>query len=99
MRLAIIASLLLASTSAFAAPAAPARTDSDADSAARRTAPAAAAKSDVRAVYDFENDSVSGDALKPDHEVARTRVVTQRESMIQLRLHFIPQMVQMANDV
>jgi hypothetical protein len=93
MRLIVIASLLLASTNAFAAPV---PTSADADAAARRAAPA---KSDVKAIYDFENDSVSGDALKPDHEVARTRVATKRESMIQLRLHFIPQMLHMAQDI
>lgn len=93
MRLLVIASLLLASSTALAAPV-PA--GPDADEAARRAAPA---KSDVRAVYDFENDTVGGDALKPDHEVARTRVATKRESMIQLRLHFIPQMLHMAQDI
>ncbi len=96
MRLIVIASLLLASTSAVAAPAKPAGTDSDADSAARRAGPA---KTDVRAVYDFDSDTVNSDALKPDHEVARTRVPSRHESMIKLRMHFIPQMVHMANDV
>lgn len=93
MRLILIASVMLASTAAWAAPAAK---DADADAAARR---AAAPDSKVAAVYDFENDSVSGDALKPDHEVARSRQPTKRESMIKLRMHFIPQMLHMANDI
>ncbi len=94
MRLLLIASLLLSSTSAWAAPAAP--TENDADSAARRTAPAG---SKVAAVYDFEQDEVDGEALRPDHEPIRNRITTSRESMIKVRQHFIPQLLQMANDV
>jgi len=93
MRLLLIASLLLSSTSAWAAPA-PA--DHDADAAARRSAPAGAK---IAAVYDFEQDEVDGEALRPDHEPIRNRVAISRESMIKVRQHFIPQLLQMANDV
>lgn len=92
MRLLMIASLMLFSTAALAAPA---RSDADADDAARR------AKSTSQRVteYDFENDDVKGDALSPDHEPVQTRRTLAHQSMIQLRMHFIPQMLQMANDV
>jgi hypothetical protein len=93
MRLFVIASIMLCSTVAFAAPA---RTDVDADAAARKAKPANAK---VTAEYDFENDDVTGDALSPDHQPIRTRATGTHESMIRLRMHFIPQMLQMANDV
>lgn len=92
MRLVIIASLFLCSTAAWAAPA----KDTDADAAARRTA-APGAK--VAAVYDFEQDQVDGDALKPDHEPIRSIIGQRHQSLIQLRQHFIPQVLQMSNDV
>lgn len=88
----LIASIMLFSTAAWAAPAA----ETDADSAARRSA---APGSKVSAVYDFEQDQVDGDSLKPDHERIPGRVAQKHESMIKLRSHFIPQMLQMANDV
>jgi hypothetical protein len=93
MRLALIAALMLSSTAAWAAPV---QTDTDADAAARRKAPA---KTGVTAQYDFENDNVTGRLDSPDHEGVRTKQTTRHESMIQLRIHFIPQMLQMAHDV
>ena len=92
MRLIVLASLMLCSTAAWAAPAA--RTsDADADSAALKGTKGATK------VFDFENDNVSGDALKPDHEGVQSRTQTKWESMIKVRMHFIPQMLQMAHDV
>lgn len=93
MRLALIAALMLSSTAAWAAPA---QTDADADAAARR---AGKPKAGVTAQYDFENDNVTGRLDSPDHEGVRTRGTVRHESMIQLRVHFIPQMIQMAHDV
>lgn len=94
MRLLVIATLSLCSTVAWAAPAATA--PADADAAARRAAPAG---SKISAEYYFENDRLEGDVLSPDHEGIRTRTTATHESMVRLRAHFIPQMLQMANDV
>lgn len=91
MRLFILASVFFCSTAAYAAPA---RTDTDADAAARKSKAGAKLTE-----YDFENDNVSGDALSPDHQPVRSLTTTTHESMIRLRVHFIPQMLQMANDV
>lgn len=92
MRLLVIASLMLSAT---AAQAAPARSDADADEAARR----ARAQSSKVTEYDFENDNVSGEALSPDHQPVHGRKTGTHASMIKLRAHFIPQMLQMANDI
>lgn len=92
MRLPVVASIMLCSTVAFAAPA---RTEVDADAAARKAKPA-----DVKVTeYDFENDNVSGEALSPDHETVPSRQAMTWSSLISVRAHFIPQMLQMANDV
>lgn len=93
MRLVVIAALSLCSNLAWAAPA---PTAADADAAARRAAPAGAK---ISAEYDFENDYLEGEVLSPDHEGVRTKLTGTHESMLKLRAHFIPQMLQMANDV
>ena len=91
MRFIVFASLLLCSTTAWAAPAA--RTDAEADEAALKS------KKGATQLYDFENDTVNSNALKPDHEGVQSRTARKWESMIKVRVHFIPQMLQMAHDV
>ncbi|MBZ5711164.1 hypothetical protein [Nannocystis pusilla] len=91
MRFVVLASLMLCSTTAFAAPAV--KANADADEAAFKGTKGATK------VFDFENDNVSGDALKPDHEGVQSRTQRKWESMIKVRMHFIPQMLQMAHDV
>lgn len=91
MRFIVFASLLLCSTTAWAAPAA--RTDAEADGAALK------GKKGATQLYDFENDTVNSNALKPDHEGVQSRTARKWESMIKVRVHFIPQMLQMAHDV
>lgn len=90
MRFIIFASLMLTSAAASAAPA---QTDTSAEAAAFKGTRGAVK------VFDFENDTVSGDALKPEGADVQSRPRSNRESMIRVRMHFIPQMLQMANDV
>lgn len=92
MRLVAIVSLMLSSTAAWAAPVSG---DADADAAARRPAEP---KSGITARYDFDNDNVTGRLDSPDHERIPSQVRRRHESMIELRAHFIPQMLQMAHD-
>jgi hypothetical protein len=91
MRFIVVASLMLCSTAAWAAPAA--RTDAEADEAALK------GKKGATKMFDFGDDTVSGDALKPDHEGVQSTTQRKWESMIKVRMHFIPQMLQMAHDV
>ncbi|PCC70075.1 hypothetical protein SAMN02745121_07846 [Nannocystis exedens] len=91
MRFIVFASLVLCSTTAWAAPAA--RTDAEADEAAFK------GQKGTTQLFDFENDTVTSNALKPDHEGVQSRTARKWESMIKVRAHFIPQMLQMAHDV
>lgn len=96
MRFIVLASLMLTSTAAWAAPAStsrPATAETDADASAFKGMRGNSKE------FHFEEDSVSGDALKPDHSDVQARAQTRWKSMIEVRLHFIPQMLQMANDV
>ena len=91
MRLALF--LCPALVPAAASPAPARAPDADADAAARKTD-----KGPV-ALYDFENDTVNGKSLTPDHEPIYRRMPGQHESLIRVRTHFIPQMLHMADDV
>lgn len=93
MRLALFLCLALVPAAASAAPAKAPAVDADADAAARKTD-----KGPV-ALYDFENDTVNGKSLTPDHEPIYRRMPGQHESLIRVRTHFIPQMLHMADDV
>lgn len=95
MRLVLLLSLALVPAAASAAPATAANkaVEAEADAAARK-----AAAGPVR-VYDFDNDTVPGESLRPDHERVDARPIGGRESLIKVRTHFIPQMLHMANDV
>jgi hypothetical protein len=43
--------------------------------------------------YDFEDDLVTGDLVRPDGENLVVRRRGQRASLIQIREHFIPEML------
>ena len=77
------------------ASAAPARTsDVDADTAARRTTPAGTTQ-----LFVYDDEQLDGDSLHPDHERVDFRPPGKHPSLIKVRSHFIPQLLQMAQDV
>ncbi len=43
--------------------------------------------------YDFEDDLVSGDLVRPDGELLNVRRRGRRSSLIRIREHFIPEML------
>lgn len=43
--------------------------------------------------YDFEDDLVQGDLLRPDGELLNVRRRGRRASLIRVREHFIPEML------
>ncbi len=49
--------------------------------------------------YDFEDDLVSGDLVRPDGEQLIVRRRGRRASLIQLREHFIPEMLKSVEDL
>ncbi|MGB5810589.1 MAG: hypothetical protein WBG86_08675 [Polyangiales bacterium] len=64
-------------------------------------APVSQAQSEVAAetTYDFEDDLVSGDLVRPDGEQLIVRRRGRRASLIQIREHFIPEMLKSVEDL
>lgn len=87
LRLVLTLSLALVPVAASAAPA------------ARTTASARASEPAPARIYDFEPDDVEGETLRPEGADVGSRPHGQRESLIKVRTHFIPQMLKMAIDV
>lgn len=69
--------------------------DADAPApAAAGAAPAAGATA-----YDFDDDLVTGDLVRPDGELLSVRRRGNRASLIQIREHFIPEMLKSVEDL
>ena len=49
--------------------------------------------------YDFDDDLVSGDLVRPDGEQLIVRRRGRRASLIQIREHFIPEMLKSVEDL
>ena len=49
--------------------------------------------------YDFEDDLVTGDLVRPDGELLRVRRGGRRDSLIKIREHFIPEMLKSVEDL
>ena len=54
---------------------------------------AALAQDDADTTYDFEDDLVTGDLVRPDGEMLNVRRRGRRASLIRVREHFIPEML------
>ena len=81
--------VLLAAPVAMAQP-----TNQDADEAARVGDDASGTT-----IYDFDDDNVDGEILSPDGANIASRGRVKHASLIQIRPHFIPELIKMANDV
>ena len=53
----------------------------------------AAAQEDNATSYDFEDDLVQGDLVRPDGENLMVRRRGARESLIRIREHFVPELL------
>jgi hypothetical protein len=49
--------------------------------------------------YDFEDDLVTGDLVRPDGELLNVRRRGSRSSLIRIREHFIPEMLKSVEDL
>ncbi len=49
--------------------------------------------------YDFEDDVVTGDLVRPDGELIDSRRGAKHSSLIKIRPHFIPEMLKSAEDI
>ncbi len=56
-------------------------------------APTAMAQEGETTTYDFEDDLVQGDLVRPDGELLNVRRRGRRASLIRVREHFIPEML------
>ena len=67
---------------------------------AKDAAPApAAGGGDAPTSYDFDDDLVQGDLVRPDGELLSVRRRGNRASLIQIREHFIPEMLKSVEDL
>jgi len=71
-------------------------TTSAQDAPAPAAAPAAGAG---ETSYNFEDDLVTGDLVRPDGELLSVRRRGNRASLIQIREHFIPEMLKSVEDL
>jgi hypothetical protein len=76
------------STTAWAAPA-----DQDADEAAKKGTEGGVT------VYDFDDDNVDGEILSPDGANVNSRARVKHASLINIRPHFLPELIALALDV
>ena len=49
--------------------------------------------------YDFDDDVVEGDLVRPDGEMINTRKKAKHSSLIKIREHFINEMIKSAEDI
>ena len=49
--------------------------------------------------YDFDDDLVAGDLVRPDGELLNVRRRGRRSSLIRVREHFIPEMLKSVEDL
>ena len=52
-----------------------------------------------KTVYDFDDDVVEGDLVRPDGEFVDTRKAAKHSSLIKIREHFINEMLKSAEDI
>ena len=66
---------------------------------AAEPAPAPPAGEAGTTTYDFEDDLVQGDLVRPDGELLNVRRRGRRSTLIQIRTHFIPEMLKSVEDL
>ncbi len=84
-----MATLALSTSLASTASAAPA----DADEAAR------VGDEGGTTVYDFDDDNVDGEILSPDGANVNSRARVKHASLINIRPHFLPELIALALDI
>jgi hypothetical protein len=64
-----------------------------------KPAPAGDVQYKSKTVYDFDDDTVEGDLVRPDGEFVDTRKGAKHSSLIKIRENFIPEMIKSAEDI
>ena len=52
-----------------------------------------------KTTYDFDDDIVEGDLVRPDGEFVDSRKMAKHSSLIKIRENFIPEMLKSAEDI
>jgi len=65
----------------------------------RAAAPAGDVQYKSKTVYDFDDDIVEGDLIRPEGELVDTRKGAKHSSLIKIRPHFVPEMLKSAEDI
>jgi hypothetical protein len=52
-----------------------------------------------KTVYDFDDDVVEGDLVRPDGEFVDSRRAAKHSSLIKIRENFLPEMLKSAEDI
>lgn len=52
-----------------------------------------------KTTYDFDDDVVEGDLVRPDGEFIDTRKAAKHSSLIKIRADFVPEMLKSAEDI
>jgi hypothetical protein len=52
-----------------------------------------------KTVYDFDDDVVEGDLVRPDGEFVDSRKAAKHSSLIKIRENFLPEMLKSAEDI
>jgi hypothetical protein len=52
-----------------------------------------------KTVYDFDDDTVEGDLVRPDGEFVDSRKAAKHSSLIKIRENFIPELLKSAEDI
>ncbi|MEM7607126.1 MAG: hypothetical protein AAF411_17370 [Myxococcota bacterium] len=66
---------------------------------AMSVSPASAQEPPGETTYDFDDDLVSGDLVRPDGELLNVRRRGRRSSLIRIREHFVPEMLKSVEDL
>jgi len=53
----------------------------------------------AKTTYDFDDDLVEGDMVKPDGEMLDSRNKAKHSSLIKIRENFLPEMLKTAEDI
>ena len=88
-----------ASAQKAAAPAAAPAASPAAAAAPAGDAPAGGVSYKAKTVYDFDDDLVEGDLVRPDGDLVDSRGKAKHSSLIKIRLNFVPELLKSVESI
>lgn len=99
MKRTLLAAFAAVALVGLAAPAYAQKAATPAAPAAKAAGPESTTGYKSKTVYDFDDDVVEGDLVRPDGEFVDTRKAAKHSSLIRIRPDFIPEMLKSAEDI